>query len=158
MTSRRKLSLIARLSCVVTLSLCFNTAAMAAQDNVVFVTSSPTNTLKLSIEPENQLSLTVSGEYNGGFGQAWPALPVFASAYSQPGLLAQTGTGNRIDMTVLGSNNLFAMVQNGSGNQATGHVFGTGNAALVTQTGHGNTATFRQQGTGNSLAISQSSW
>lgn len=153
-----KLSLIAHFFCVIALSLGFDTAASAAQDNVVFVSTETTNTLEVHPEPENTLSLTISGDNNGGFGQSWPALPAFASAPIQPGMLSQTGSGNQIDMTILGSDNLFAVLQNGTNNHAVGQISGTGNTALVIQTGHGNTAMFQQQGNGNSVAISQSSW
>lgn len=145
------------LSCVpvIMLSLGAGGAAKAEHDNVLYITSSPTNTLEISAEPQSQISLTVSGKHNGGLKQDWPTLPNFASKIAQPGFLAQSGTGNQIDLTVLGDNNLFAVTQNGSDSEATGLVLGTGNLALIQQTGNQNTVMFHQLGTDNSLAISQ---
>lgn len=140
---------------VIVLSLGAVTAAKAEQDNVLYITSSPSNTLQISAEPQSQISLTVSGKHNGGFEQDWPTLPNFASTNSQPGFLAQTGTGNQIDLNVLGNNNIFAVTQNGTDSEVTGLVFGTGNSALIQQTGNKNTAMFRQLGADNSLLISQ---
>ena len=140
---------------VIVLSLGAVTAAKAEQDNVLYITSSPTNTIEISAEPQSQISLTVSGKHNGGFKQDWLTLPNFASTLAQPGFLAQTGTGNQIDITVLGNNNIFAVTQNGSDSEATGLVLGTGNLALIQQTRNQNTVMFRQLGSDNSLAISQ---
>ncbi|MDE4139966.1 MULTISPECIES: hypothetical protein [Rhodobacterales] len=150
--------LVAHFICLTAFTLSLSTETAAAQDNVVSLRTEPANTLEVLVEPENTITLTISGNDNGGFGQSWPALPAFAAATIQPGVLSQTGFGNQIDLSVLGSDNLFAIAQNGSNNRAFGQITGTGNTALVMQTGHANVAVFHQHGNGNSVAISQSSW
>lgn len=105
----------------------------------------------------NRISVTISGDGNGGWGQTWDR-PLFGAGLPAPGLLQQIGWNNSISLDVSGTENLFSIVQAGSGNLASGQISGIGNAAAITQQGQGNTAHFSQAGSGNALSISQSSW
>lgn len=76
-----------------------------------------------------------------------------------PGLLAQWGDGNSMEITV-GSNvasddNLFAAIQRGSGNQLVASINGYGNQFIVSQVGDANAAAIQQSGNGNTAVISQ---
>lgn len=105
----------------------------------------------------NFLSISIAGADNGGFGTEWPE-DVFSYDTPLPGTIAQRGQNNRLDLSVIGDENLFAMVQNGGENMISSIVIGNGNSLSVSQTGYGNMADVSQYGHGNSLNISQKSW
>ncbi len=71
------------------------------------------------------------------------------------GSLAQSGTDNRVNLTVTGDGNAFATGQLGTSNRITGTISGNGNQAFVAQFNTGNQATFTQAGNGNNLGIVQ---
>lgn len=105
----------------------------------------------------NNLTLTVLGEGNGGFGSVWPMPALFDQAPA-PGTLLQSGQNNSATLRISGQDNFFAVMQSGQGHQLVGAVSGQGNAAAITQSGQGQRAQFRQHGLRNALAISQTSW
>lgn len=105
----------------------------------------------------NAINLTITGDLNGGPEGRTFTGPLAASPLT-PGTLSQTGSGNRMDMVVLGSNNLFAFAQAGTGNALTASITGQGNQASVVQVGMNNIAGFSQSGIGNMVSITQRSF
>lgn len=105
----------------------------------------------------NSINLTIAGDLNGGpEGKSFSG-PLAASPLT-PGMLSQTGSGNRMNLAVLGSNNLFAFAQTGTGNALTASITGQNNQASVVQVGMNNIAGFSQSGIGNMVSITQRSY
>lgn len=104
----------------------------------------------------NEIALSVEGDRNGGVTD-WAFGGELASQLL-PGTLMQSGSGNRMQVAVQGSDNSFAFAQVGTGNSLTASISGSYNQALVYQVGNANTVNFSQNGTGNTLLVSQRSW
>jgi hypothetical protein len=150
-------------------------AGPASASNGLYITSNDelANAAKLSINGDgnvlsiyqafnqgplsNSLTLEIEGGMNGG-----PLGAVFSPSLSStglvPGQIIQSGSGNMIDMRVVGAANLFAVSQIGVGNALTASVVGNNNQSAVMQLGDGNTASFVQNGNGNMLTIVQRNW
>lgn len=101
---------------------------------------------------DNTLTLSIDGDRNGGGGAFDPLL----GAQAAPGTIAQTGAGNALSLSVLGSDNLFSAVQDGTGNAATIAITGAFNQTVLSQTGTNNTAAIVQAGNANRAVIRQS--
>jgi hypothetical protein len=112
-------------------------------------------TAPLGATSPNSMSVSIDGDLNGG-SAAFTGAALFSGL--QPGSLMQEGEGNTMALSVIGSQNLFAMVQKGSFNAIDAHISGTGNQAAVIQAGMNNHLAFSQSGTGNIISVSQTSW
>ncbi len=105
----------------------------------------------------NTISVSIDGNGNGGpLGASFSGTALLPGL--QPGSIFQSGFGNRIGVSVLGSDNLFAFSQAGSGNIVSANITGFRNEASVLQEGTGNQAHFSQNGIGNVVSIIQRSW
>lgn len=105
----------------------------------------------------NTMTISITGNANGGHGGGWHR-DLFTASGLHPGRLEQSGWGNTMALAVVGDGNLFGLRQVGSGNTISGTVTGYGNAVAVAQLGTGNTASFSQTGHGNAIMISQRSY
>jgi hypothetical protein len=111
----------------------------------------------LGLSTPNVLRVSITGDGNGRGANADLSKSFFSSDVAS-GSLLQSGSGNMIELSVLGSNNLFAFAQTGHSNTAFGSMTGYGNMANVQQMGNNNVAAFSQTGNGNMINISQKSW
>lgn len=105
--------------------------------------------------PANRISVKIEGDRNGGQNGWESRLP--SRLGLEPGSLIQSGWGHRLDLTVTGSDNVFAVRQVGMSNAVTGVITGFGNQAAIQQTGSGNNVSFSQTGQSNTIVVSQTS-
>ncbi|ALN74647.1 hypothetical protein [Aureimonas sp. AU20] len=105
----------------------------------------------------NSMTINVQGDRNGGKRSSSKLTPTLIADLPW-GSLSQTGHSNAMDISVSGSDNLFAAVQQGSSNVMRGSIVGNGNGAAVSQSGQNNLASFSQIGKGNMISITQRSW
>jgi hypothetical protein len=127
------------------------TLALEGSGNVLSIGQ----TAPLGTASPNSMVVSVTGDLNGG-GAAFTGAALLSGL--QPGSLMQDGEGNMMALSVIGSQNLFAMVQKGSFNAIDAHISGAGNQAAVIQAGMNNHLAFSQSGTGNIISVSQTSW
>ena len=129
--------------------------AITGADNLLFITQDNAAAAIPGAAP-NHMRITIDGDRNGGAADWRDRL--MGQAGLAAGELVQRGFGNRLDLTVTGSDNLFAMSQTGTANRIAGTVTGHFNQAAVTQTGTGNSLSFSQTGSGNMIVVSQGGW
>ncbi|WDR01346.1 hypothetical protein PSQ19_10960 [Devosia algicola] len=155
-----------------------NNVALAIQINDG-ATSSIGNTLNVDINGSGN-NATVGGRAASFTGAALTALPLMPALPRSrlispdatllvslhggnievvPGLLAQWGSGNSIDIkigdAIASNDNLFAVLQRGNGNAMSARVNGNGNQFLVAQLSDANIAAIEQTGSQNVAIISQ---
>lgn len=114
-----------------------------------------------SLGAANSISVDIYGSENnrGTFTAGLPAGNTAGSLL--PGQLVQNGAGNAITLTVgeaLNPNsdgNLFAFSQTGDGNTIQGTVVGSWNEAAIVQAGNANFTSFSQIGNFNSIGVNQ---
>jgi len=129
--------------------------AIAGADNLLFITQDNAAAAVPGAAP-NGMQIRIDGDRNGGAADWRDRL--MGQAGLAAGELVQRGFGNRLDLTVTGSDNLFAMSQTGTANRIAGTVTGHFNQAAVTQAGTGNSLSFSQTGAGNMIVVSQGGW
>lgn len=111
----------------------------------------------------NVASINISDDRNGGFHDfgAGVAGTLALAKGLTPGLLEQRGTFNQVNLTVSGSNNVFASLQDNSlhaaatQNVITATQNGNSNQAAIVQQGNNNTTVASQIGSSNNLAVAQ---
>lgn len=133
-------------------------ARIAGHHNILHIEQNFTGT---EGQAGNLVSVIIEGDGNGAGRLSLPnGRPgsMLDGSLLSGGLVAQSGFGNSVSLTVAGSANLFSFVQNGSANAAAGSISGLSNQAAVQQTGQNNIASFSQAGNGNIVNISQTSW
>lgn len=132
-----------------------NLASIAGMDNLMGLIQGGTG---------NVASVAISGSANMGYHgfDALGTAGILASAEGlAPGLMEQWGAGNQLNLTVLGSDNVFASRQGsesapGTNNIITGRQDGSGgNQAAVVQAGTDNVVNFSQTGASNYASIQQ---
>ncbi|SEP13677.1 hypothetical protein SAMN04490248_12820 [Salinihabitans flavidus] len=132
---------------------------IAGDDNTLQITQHFTQSGSAAVNDStrNILSITITGNRNGGVAETWRTSLPFASRLA-PGEIVQSGFGNALSVSVTGHDNLFAMAQSGQNNRISGEIFGNSNQSVVTQAGTGNTTVFRQTGQRNNIVVSQRSY
>lgn len=132
----------------------FNVATVAMEGNgnrLQIVQDNPTG------GTSNTVRASVLGDNNGGpLGASFSPTALLPGL--QPGTIFQSGFDNAVDLSVIGSSNLFAFSQTGSGNSISANISGFRNEASVLQVGVDNQASFTQSGIGNVVSIIQRSW